>query len=134
VVDVPGPSTVNVGTIRGGSEANIVPGECTAELMLRVVGDVAELKANVERWVAGRAEIRYPSFTPPQRLGAVAGYTPRPFAYTTDAPLLTNWGTPYLFGPGSITVAHTPDEFIDVAELRGAVDHYMRLVRTLLGS
>jgi len=49
-------------------------------------------------------------------------------------PLLGNWGTPMLFGPGSITVAHTLDEFIDTAELRAAVDHYVRLVRTLLAT
>ena len=50
-------------------------------------------------------------------------------AYTSDIPLLTRWGTPLLFGPGSIHVAHTPDEFIDVAELRASVDAYERLVR-----
>ena len=54
--------------------------------------------------------------------------------YTTDASLLTNWGTPLLYGPGSITVAHTPDEFIDVAELEAAVDTYVRLARTLLAA
>jgi acetylornithine deacetylase len=46
--------------------------------------------------------------------------------------LLGNWGTPLLFGPGSIHVAHTTDEFIDVDELRASVGHYGRLVRSLL--
>jgi acetylornithine deacetylase len=55
-------------------------------------------------------------------------------AYTSDIPLLTSWGTPLLFGPGSIHVAHTPDEFIDVEELRASVTHYERLVRSLLAS
>ncbi len=129
-----GNSTVNVGTIHGGSEANIVPGFCTAELMVRVVGDPAPVKASIERWVAGRAEVSYPSYTPAQRLRTVHGLPTRAFAYTTDAPLLTNWGEPMLFGPGSITVAHTPDEYIDTDELRAAVDTYERLVRTLLAS
>lgn len=127
-----GASTVNVGTIRGGSEANVVPGECTAELMVRVVGDLDSLKGAVEGWVNGRAEITYPSYTPPHRLRAVDGFPSRPFAYTTDAPLLSRWGEPLLFGPGSITVAHTPDEYIDTNELRAAVDAYVKLVRTLL--
>jgi acetylornithine deacetylase len=39
-----------------------------------------------------------------------------------------------MFGPGSIHVAHTPDEFIDVEELRAAVDAYERIVKTLLSS
>ena len=55
-------------------------------------------------------------------------------AYTSDIPLLSRWGTPLLFGPGSIHVAHTTDEFIDVKELRQAVDSYERIVRTLLAS
>jgi acetylornithine deacetylase len=37
-------------------------------------------------------------------------------------------------GPGSIHVAHTPDDFIDVEELRSAVGAYERLVRELLAS
>ena len=129
-----GASTVNVGTIRGGSEANIVPGDCEAELMVRIVGDPEPVKAAFVKWVAGRAELTYPSYTPAQRFPDVPGYTAKAFAYTTDAPLLGNWGTPLLFGPGSITVAHTSDEYISTAELRAAVDHYMRLVRTLLAS
>jgi len=48
--------------------------------------------------------------------------------------LLDRWGTPLLFGPGSIHVAHTPDEFVDVNELRAAVASYERIVRSLLGS
>lgn len=47
-------------------------------------------------------------------------------------PLLDRWGTPLLFGPGSIHVAHTPDEYIEIDELRTAVDTYQRIVRTLL--
>ena len=129
-----GTTTVNVGTIRGGSEANIVPGECVAELMVRLVGDPEPVKSAFTKWVAGRAELTYPSYTPAQRFPEVPGFKTRAFAYTTDAPLLGNWGTPLLFGPGSITVAHTVDEYISTAELHAAVDHYMRLVRTLLAS
>jgi acetylornithine deacetylase len=55
-----------------------------------------------------------------------------PVAYTSDIPLLSRWGTPLLFGPGSINVAHTTDEFIDVDELRNAVDAYERIARSLL--
>jgi acetylornithine deacetylase len=39
-----------------------------------------------------------------------------------------------MFGPGSIHVAHTSDEFIAVDELRAAVDAYERIVRSLLKS
>src|SRR5687768_14503366 len=129
-----GPTTVNIGVIRGGTEANIIPGECEAELMFRLVGDVTGLRDQLERWAAGKAELTYGSFIPAQHFHTLEGFEVAPVAYTSDIPLLDRWGTPLLFGPGSILVAHTPDEFIDIAELRASVDSYERLVRSLLAS
>src|SRR5688572_9457325 len=53
-----GDTTVNIGTIRGGTEANIIPGECEAELMFRLVGDVSSVRATIEAWARDRAEIK----------------------------------------------------------------------------
>ena len=50
----------------------------------------------------------------------------------TDIPELTNWGAPYLFGPGSIHVAHTDGEYVEIAELEVAVGAYERLARGAL--
>ncbi len=127
-----GDTTVNIGTIRGGTEANIIPGACESEIMFRLVGDVDVVKHRLEQWVAGRAEITYGSYIPAQFFHVIPGFETSPVAYTTDIPLLTRWGTPLLFGPGSIHVAHTPDEFVEVSELRAAVDAYQRIVRALL--
>ncbi|MDH5235793.1 MAG: M20/M25/M40 family metallo-hydrolase [Gemmatimonadota bacterium] len=127
-----GPTTVNVGLIRGGTEANIVPGACEAEMMVRLVGDIAPVKALLDQWAKGRAELEYGSFIPAQRFHLVPGFESAPVAYTSDIPLLTNWGTPLLFGPGSIHVAHTTEEFVSEDELRASVDSYVSLVRTLL--
>jgi acetylornithine deacetylase len=127
-----GACTVNVGVLRGGSEANIVPAFCEAEMMIRLVGDPDPVKQMIERWADGRAEIEYGSFIPVQRFQTVPGFEAGPVAYTSDIPLLSRWGTPLLFGPGSISVAHTSDEFVEVNELKASVDTYERLVRTLL--
>ncbi len=132
VDDILGPSTVNVGLIKGGTEANIVPGACEAEMMIRLVGDVKDVKKVLEPWAKGRAELEYGSFIPAQHFHTVPGFKTAPMAYTSDIPLLTNWGTPLLFGPGSIHVAHTPDEFIEETELRASVDSYVSLVQQLL--
>ena len=113
-----GETTVNIGTIRGGTEANVVPASAEAELMFRLVGDVEEVKRAVEQWVDGRAEIEYGSTIPAQRFHVTDGFDTAPMSYTTDIPLLDRWGTPLLFGPGSIHVAHTPDEYVEVGELR----------------
>jgi acetylornithine deacetylase len=69
-----------------------------------------------------------------QRFHTIPGFDVAPVAYTSDIPLLSRWGTPLLFGPGSIHVAHTTEEFIDVNELRAAVDAYERIVRAVLAS
>lgn len=127
-----GETTVNIGTIRGGTEANIIPGACESELMFRLVGDVDVVKARLEAWVGGRAEVSYGSYIPAQYFHTIEGFDTAAVAYTSDIPLLDRWGTPLLFGPGSIHVAHTPDEHVSVVELRAAVDAYQRLVRALL--
>jgi acetylornithine deacetylase len=129
-----GATSVNIGTIRGGTEANIVPAQCEAELMFRIVSDVAPLRARVERWAEGKAELEWGSHIPAQHFHTIPGFDIAPVAYTSDIPLLSRWGTPLMFGPGSIEVAHTPDEFIGVGELRAAVDAYVRIVQTLLSS
>jgi acetylornithine deacetylase len=127
-----GDTTVNIGLIRGGTEANIIPGLCEAEMMIRLVGDPELVKKVIDLWAAGRAEIEYGAYTPAMHFHTVPGFQAKPVAFATDVPLLTNWGTPLLFGPGSIHVAHTTGEFVAVDELRSSVDHYERLVRSLL--
>ena len=129
-----GETTVNIGTIRGGTEANIVPDLCEAELMFRLVGDVAPLKTALTEWAGDRAELEWGSYIPAQHFHTIEGFEVSPVAYTSDIPLLSRWGTPLLFGPGSIHVAHTSEEFIDVEELRSSVDAYERIVRSLLAA
>ncbi|HWP71636.1 MAG TPA: M20/M25/M40 family metallo-hydrolase [Gemmatimonadaceae bacterium] len=127
-----GEGSVNIGVIRGGTEANIIPGSCEAEMMFRLTGDVAVVKQLVEKWVNGRADIVWGSTIPAQFFHTIPGFETAPMSYTSDIPLLDRWGTPLLFGPGSIHVAHTAEEHIDVNELRASVDAYQRIVRSLL--
>jgi acetylornithine deacetylase len=130
--DVLGETTFNIGTLHGGTEANIVPAAAEAEIMFRLVSDVAPLRQRVKEWAKGRAELEFGSHIPAQHFHTIPGFEVAPVAYTTDIPLLGRWGTPLLFGPGSIHVAHTPDEFIAVDELRNAVDAYERIVKAVL--
>ena len=129
-----GHTTVNIGTIRGGTEANIIPALCETELMFRLVSDVAPLRIAIEQWAGGKAELEWGSHIPTQRFHTIDGFEVAPVAYTSDIPLLDRWGTPLLFGPGSIHVAHTTEEYIDVDELRAAVHAYERIARTVLAS
>ena len=127
-----GATTVNIGTIHAGTAGNVIPELAEVELMFRLVGDVKPLKKSLEKWVGKKAEVEYGSYIPAQKFETIPGFDVAPVAYTTDIPLLTNWGKPLLFGPGSIHVAHTPDEYIAMDELRAAVDSYERIAHALL--
>src|SRR5579883_91514 len=127
-----GETTINVGVIRGGTAANIIAGSAEAELLVRLVGDVEAVRCALDSWAAGRATLTYGTCIPPQYFHTVPGYPTAPVAFTSDIPLLDAWGVPLLVGPGSIHVAHTPDEFIGIDELRDSVAMYRSLAETLL--
>ena len=110
------------------------PRTAEAELMFRLVGDVAPLGRRVDAVGGRQGGARVGSHIPAQHFHTIPGFEVAPVAYTSDIPLLGRWGTPLLFGPGSIHVAHTPDEYIDVDELRARVDAYERIARTLLAT
>jgi acetylornithine deacetylase len=131
--DVLGDTTVNIGVISGGVADNVVAPWAEARLMARTVGPPEEVLARLRTLVGDRGELHQGITAPAVRLGVLPGYPTSVVAYATDIPALSNWGTPYLFGPGSIHVAHRDDEHIEIAELRAAVDTYERLAVEAMG-
>ncbi len=124
-----GQTTVNIGSIAGGVADNVIAPAAEARLMFRLVTPAVQVRERLERRFAGRADLEWGAMVPPIRLGTVAGFSTSVVAYATDIPALGNWGTPYLYGPGSIHVAHTPNECVSVASLHQAVDDYVKLAR-----
>jgi acetylornithine deacetylase len=129
-----GATTINIGRLSGGVADNVVAPAAEARLMARLVTPADDVWALLDRWVAGRARLERGAEVPPVTLGTLAGYPTSVVAFATDIPALPSWGTPYLYGPGSIHVAHRDDEFVEIEELRAAVDSYERIVRELSGS
>jgi acetylornithine deacetylase len=126
-----GQTHYTIGLICGGVAPNVVSPSAEAEVMFRTVSDAAEVRraiAPIER----RVSIEHVLEVPPVRMATVPGFETAVFPYTTDVPFLSAWGRPLLFGPGSIHVAHTADEFIEIAELHAAVDAYVTIARQLL--
>jgi acetylornithine deacetylase len=121
-----------VGLIAGGVAPNVVPAHASAEVLFRTVGAHDDVRAVLADTVGDRAEVEDVLEVPPVRLDTREGFESAVFAYTTDIPLLGNWGTPLLLGPGSIHVAHTDHEYVRVDELLAAVDLYDRLASALL--
>lgn len=130
--DVLGPCTLNIGTIAGGRAPNVISDEAQAEIMIRIVGDVTELRTQIAAAVAPYARAREVLLIPAMRLSALDGFETTIVAFTTDIPAFgDSWGRPFLIGPGSIQVAHTSEERISKSELMDAVGLYRQLVERL---
>lgn len=120
-----------VGLIEGGVAPNVVSPRASAELLFRLVGEAAPVRAALGV-VEGLVSVEHVLDMPAVRLHTVDGFETAVFPYTTDVPLLDGWGTPLLLGPGSIHVAHTDEEHVASDELRAAVGLYERLAAQLL--
>jgi acetylornithine deacetylase len=127
-----GDTTINIGMISGGVADNVTAPSAEARLMARLVTDPRVLEDRLRSWVIDRGEIEFGVTVNAVRLRTLPGFKTSVAAYATDIPKLSNWGTPYLFGPGSIRVAHRDDEHARVEELRSAVDAYVRLAEQAL--
>jgi acetylornithine deacetylase len=128
-----GPSTLNIGTIRGGRAPNVIPDEAVAEIFIRVVDDVTELKKQIEAAAQPDAKAVEVLYIPALHLQSLDGFETTVVAFTTDIPAFEGkWGQPLLIGPGSIHVAHTSEERVPKAELVDAVNLYRQLVKRLL--
>ena len=139
-----GHSTVNAGTVRGGSKTNIVPDLCEATVDLRTVPgqDHAfeeELFARL-RAVCPELEIQVqraaPLYTDPnlpllQKL-AHLGARPVGAPWFCDAAVFSQNGSPAVaLGPGSIAQAHTKDEWISIEQLKKGAAFFENFLRSL---
>jgi acetylornithine deacetylase len=127
-----GSAFYSVGVISGGVAPNVISPHAEAEVMFRTTTGPEPLRALMEARLGELVTLEDVLVVPPVRLLTVPGHETEVFAFTTDIPWLDKWGTPLLMGPGSITVAHTADEYIDIQELDRAVELYADLARTLM--
>jgi acetylornithine deacetylase len=131
-LDSIGPSTLNIGTIHGGHAPNVIADAAEAQVLVRLVGPSEETRAAIQRAVQGIATVDFTLEIPFRRFHPPAGLPTMVAAFTTDIPWLGNWGEPVLLGPGSIHVAHTPDERLAKKELFTAIELYVKTAGGLL--
>ncbi len=151
-------STLTVGRISGGTAGNIIAGQCSINWELRPLpGDDAEaIIAGIERYandellpamraVSPEASIvttrlaDIPALDDAEAEAAVelvAAITGRNdtevVSFGTDAGHFCAAGiSTVVFGPGSITEAHKPDEFIDIAQIGECLTFLDRLAALL---
>ncbi|KAA8644842.1 M20 family metallopeptidase [Aspergillus tanneri] len=144
-----GRTTVNIGRVEAGVAANVVPAFARADVAVRLAaGTPDEAREIIRRAVQdatdGNDDV-YADFTthsgghPPQDLDTdVPGFPVMTVNYGTDVPNLKIHERPdgpvrrYLYGPGSIHVAHGDNEGLTVAELEEAVRGYRKLIDAAL--
>ncbi len=127
-----GPSTLNIGQIRGGYAPNVISDHAEAQILARLVGPSEPIRDAILEAARGLVEVDFALDIPFVRLRAVPGLPTMIAKFTTDVPWLSNWGEPLLLGPGSIHVAHTPAERIAKKEILDAVELYVQVAKQLL--
>ena len=126
-----GTTFYTVALIEGGVAPNVIPAHAWAEANFRTIGQADDVLAALGA-LKGSVDVEEVLRVPPVRFHTVPGFDTAVFPFTTDVPFLDRWGTPLLFGPGSILVAHTDHEHVELNELYAAVDSFERLAGALL--
>lgn len=131
-----GQATINVGSIRGGTQANIVPDECFIEIDRRTLPGEQDAKVlrEIDQLLRKRGfRCRFDDLKgvpcPPMEVDAdhalirsiqksAGKRTTRGVDFFCDAAILARAGIPAIvFGPGNIAQAHTADEWISLKSL-----------------
>jgi acetylornithine deacetylase/succinyl-diaminopimelate desuccinylase-like protein len=145
-----GCATINVGTITGGRQPNIVPDAYTMVMDRRYLpgeseaGIRAEILALLEKnglaasLDKGKSSVCLPLETDPQLplvrrlMKAVGQRKACGVDYFCDASVLAQGGIPsVVFGPGNIDQAHTADEWISREELARGHQRLLHFLRSL---
>jgi acetylornithine deacetylase/succinyl-diaminopimelate desuccinylase-like protein len=145
-----GCGTINVGTINGGKQPNIVPASCSISIDRRTLP--GETERGVRREIAGflnerglRATFASEKIAPclpmetdsriplvKQFLSVAKQPKPAGVHFFCDAAVLAEAGIPsVVFGPGDIAQAHTADEWISLNSLERATQMLIRFFRSL---
>jgi acetylornithine deacetylase len=142
-----GRTTVNIGQMEGGVAANVVPSEARAGVAVRLAAgtddEAREIVLKAVRDATGGDDRVVVKFSlegyGPQDLDTdVAGFNVTTVNYGTDVPNLQLHDRPdgkvkrYLYGPGTIHVAHGDNEALTVAQLEEAVRGYKKLIQAAL--
>jgi acetylornithine deacetylase len=155
----PPEATISVGTIAGGTARNVVAGSCSLDWEFRSVVR-AEAQVMMERVGAFEQELlaqmrdQHPEAAlVTETIGAVDGLEsqrPSPAidlvasllddvvvdvaSFSTEAGLYQQAGIPAVVcGPGSIEVAHQPDEYVTIDQLEKCLTMLERLIPRLRG-
>ena len=155
-----GPTTWNVGKLLSENPQNILSDSLTCRVYFRTTFESDQMVCNIMKNIAGEdAKLRFgrpkvqdgsdivaKDVAPWQRamsVKAFGGDTPSHFevlpgfasksvAFGSDAPQLTCFQHKILCGPGSILVAHRPEEHVFLTDIEKAIAQYVRMYKQIV--
>lgn len=155
-----GATTWNVGKLTSENPQNILSDKLSCRVYFRTTFESDQMVCNIMKNIAGEdAKLRFgrpkvqdgsdivaKDVAPWQRAMSVKafggdtpshfevmpGFDTKPVAFGSDAPQLTCFKHKVLCGPGSILVAHRPEEHVLLSDLETAVRNYMKIAESIL--
>ncbi len=148
LIDIP---TLNLGVIHGGDNPNRICGHCELEFDIRLLpgmenDSIREAIRNIIHPIASKHQLGIeltslfpgaPAFANENsELAALAekltGHSPASVAFGTEAPYLQQLGMDtIIMGPGSIDLAHQPDEYMTLSQVQPCINILKGLIREL---
>ena len=160
VDEVLGETTWNIGDLVSANPQNILSDRLTCRIYFRTTFESDEMVRNIMKNIAGPdARLRFgrpavqdgsdivaKSVAPwqeamsvnlrggdaPTRFEVLDGFPVKPVAFGSDAPVLKCFRHKILCGPGSIHVAHRPDEYINIEDIETAIHNYIKMAQRIL--
>ena len=157
-----GDTTWNVGKLVSDNPQNILSPSLTCRVYFRTTFESDEMVCNIMKNIAGPdAKLRFgrprvqdgsdivakdvATWQKAMNVKAYGGDSPtrfetfddfeiKPVSFGSDAPQLTNCPKKILCGPGSILVAHRPDEHVLLKDIETATDNYVRIAERILNN
>ena len=158
--EVLGDTTWNVGKLNSDNPQNILSPKLTCRVYFRTTFESDEMVCNIMRNMAGPdAKLRFGrpkaqdgsdlvakdvalwqkmmsvkalGGDSPTRFEVLDGFDAKPVSFGSDAPQLTNCPRKILCGPGSILVAHRPEENITYNAIQKAIENYIEIAEHIL--
>ena len=141
--------TLNLGHIHGGDNPNRICGQCELQYDLRLLPDmeIESVRNNLRDMIAevanardlqctfkslfdGTPALATPSDSEIVKLAEqISGKPSSAVTFATEGPYFSEMGMEtIILGPGSINVAHQPNEFIEQAQIDQSILMYKRLI------
>jgi succinyl-diaminopimelate desuccinylase len=149
-----GECSMSINTIAGGEAINVVPDKCTIEIDIRTVSgqnhqDIIDdlqkifekLKQKNPQFDAAVSIIRQVQALETDTgcdfvkdfCSAVGINETTAVGFTTDGPYFASLSVPVvIFGPGKPDLAHQPDEYIDISDLKKGMEYYKSIILKFL--